>query len=204
MMLRTKIMKIVVITLVLMMPASLFAHDHPSPSAKADAVRPGTSLYNVTTQWTAEDGHHVTLADFEGRPVVITMAYTSCKDICPLIVANMMRIEDEALILGAHEVTFLFVSLDPARDTPDQLKAYATRYGLDLTRWSLLQGDAKSVRLLAAALGIRFRWVDKTTIDHSTVITLLDSSGRVIMQTGTDQIDQEKLVERLVTLSQQR
>ena len=129
------------------------------------------------------------------------MAYTSCKDICPLIVADMTHIEDEALKRGARDMFFLFVSLDPERDTPDVLRAYALKHGLDPARWSLLQGDAKSVRLLAAALGLRYRRVDGATIDHSTLITLLDSSGRVVLQTGTDPADHEKLVDRLVALS---
>ena len=193
-----------IIVAVLMVAGPLRAHDHQHNATKLDAALQGTSLYHISDKWTADDGHSVTLSDFDEQPVVLTMAYTSCKDICPLIIADMMHIEDEALKQGASKMQFLFVSLDPEHDTPAQLSAYAAKHGLDHSRWTLLQGTPKSVRLLAAAIGLRYRRVDATTIDHSTLLTLIDASGRIVMQSGNDPADHEKLIERLVALSKQQ
>ena len=71
------------------------SHDHMSPMEAAKPLS-GTSIYNLDSQWTDQDGNAVTLASLRGTPVVMAMAYTSCKDICPMIVANMTAIEDQA------------------------------------------------------------------------------------------------------------
>ena len=159
-----------------------FSHDHTVPAMESGGALPGTSIYHLTSVWTASDGRTLSLKELAGKPVIIAMAYTSCKDICPLIVADMMAIEDRITKQNIHDVGFVFVSLDPEHDTPERLTTYAKDHGLDPAHWTLLSSDAKAVRLLAAALGVRYRRVDATTIDHSTIISLLDQQGSVHFQ----------------------
>ena len=73
------------------------AHDH-AHMMQMHAAQPlsGASVYNLSSRWTDQDGKTVELKSLSGKPVVIAMAYTSCKDICPLIVANMVAIEKAA------------------------------------------------------------------------------------------------------------
>ena len=66
---------------------------------------------------------------FAGRPMLVTFGYTACPDICPtslldMVVAAEQTAVDEALV---------FVSIDPARDTPETLAAYAALFSGDLT-----------------------------------------------------------------------
>ena len=70
-------------------------------------------------------GKKRTLADFAGKVVVMYFGYTQCPDICP---ASMQVVAQAMTDLGdkAKDVQFLFVTVDPQRDTPEILKAYET------------------------------------------------------------------------------
>jgi protein SCO1/2 len=79
-------------------------------------------------------------------------------------------------------VGFVLVSLDPARDTPGQLAAWAARTQLDSARWTLLNGDAEAVREVAAALGVRYQPQADDELAHTNAITVLDPAGIVVHQ----------------------
>ncbi len=178
------------------------AHDHAQMmQMQAAPVVSGASLYNLASQWTDQDGKTVELKSLSGRPVVIAMAYTSCKDICPLIVANMVAIENAAKAKNLTNIRFAFFSLDPAVDTPARLKAYAEERGLDPAQWTLCHGDDKAVRDLAAALGVRFRRDDKGGLDHSAAISLLDDKGEIVFQKLDTKLDADEFVAKIEALA---
>jgi protein SCO1/2 len=181
------------------------AHDH-AHMMQMHAAQPlsGASVYNLSSRWTDQDGKTVELKSLSGKTVVIAMAYTSCKDICPLIVANMVAIENAAKAKNLSNIRFAFFSLDPAVDKPARLKAYAEERGLDPADWSLYHGDDKAVRDLAAALGVRFRRDDKGGIDHSAAISLLDEKGEITFQKLDTKLDADEFVARIEALSAPR
>ena len=76
-------------------PAGAHDHAHMTHTQAAQPVS-GASIYNLASRWTDQDGKTVDLKSLGGKPLVAAMAYTSCKDICPLIVANMVAIEKAA------------------------------------------------------------------------------------------------------------
>ena len=178
------------------------AHDHQH-MMQMQAAQPltGASLYNLSSPWTDQDGQKVELKSLRGKPVVIAMAYTSCKDICPLIVANMVAIENAAKARNLTNIRFAFFSLDPAVDTPARLKAYAEERGLDPAQWTLCRGDDKAVRDLAAALGVRYRRDDKGGVDHSAAISLLDDKGEIVFQKLDTKLDAEEFVAKIEALA---
>ncbi len=178
------------------------AHDH-AHMMQMEAAQPltGESLYNLSSPWTDQDGKTIELKSLRGKPVVIAMAYTSCKDICPLIVANMVAIENAAKAKNLTDVRFAFFSLDPSVDTSARLKAYAEQRGLDPANWSLYHGDDKAVRDLAAALGVRFRRDDKGGIDHSAAISLLVDKGEIVFQKLDTKLDAEEFVAKIEALT---
>ncbi|ACK50471.1 electron transport protein SCO1/SenC [Methylocella silvestris BL2] len=159
------------------------AHDH-AHMQHMEATKPlsGGSIYNLTSHWANQDGQAVELASLRGEPVVIAMVYTSCKDICPMIVADMVAIENKAKAKSLTRVRFAFFSLDSVVDTPERLKAYADEHGLDPSQWTLYHGDDHAVRELAAALGVRYRRDASGAFDHANIITLLDAEGNIALQ----------------------
>ena len=98
------------------------ANDPAPHDAQAASAPSGASLYQLPSKWTTQDGVNVTLVSFAGAPVVAAMGYTTCKDICPAIVANMMWIEKHLPPDAAARVRFAFFSFDPEADTPERLK----------------------------------------------------------------------------------
>jgi protein SCO1/2 len=180
-------------------PASVSAHDHDH-IMKASEPLSGTSIYNLTSSWTDQDGKRVMLESLRGEPVVVAMGYTKCKDICPMIVADMVAIEDRAKEASLKGIRFAFFSLDSAIDTPERLTAYAKDHGLDPAHWTLYQGDDKAVRELAAALGVRYRRDASGGFDHSAIITILDADGRIVAQQPDAQANTEEMVKKLGTL----
>ena len=168
--------------------------------ATAGQSAPGASLYNLESRWTTQDGADIALDAFAGRPVVAAMGYTTCKDLCPAIVADMMWIAKHLPLGAADRVRFAFFSFDSAADTPERLKLYAESHGLDPRRWTLLRGDDEAVRELSAALDVPFRPNDKAGFDHAAVISLLDAKGTIVFQQRGLQTYSQDLLDRLKAL----
>jgi len=161
---------------------------------------PGLSVYNVSSQWTTEDGKPAQLESLRGRPVVAAMIYLSCPDVCPLIVENMQQIEAHLPKSASSNVRFALFSFDTVRDSPEKLKDYALARGLNLSRWSLFAGDEKAARELGAVLDVTYRKKSDGNFDHSIVISLLDSDGVVVHRQVGLQADTSEFVAEIEEL----
>jgi protein SCO1/2 len=181
--------------------AQVHEHDHSAHTTmKATEPLPGTSIYNLSSSWTDQDGKRVSLESLRGEPVVVAMGYTSCKDICPMIVADMMAIEDRAREASLPKIRFAFFSIDSAVDTPERLTSYAKDRGLDFADWTLFNGDEKAVRELAAVLGVRYRRDASGGFDHSAIISILDADGRIVGQQPDVKTNTHEMVNKLAAL----
>ena len=85
----------------------------------------------------------VSLGDLAGKVVVLTFLYTNCPDICPVITETLKRAHEQ---LGddADEVRMVAISVDPARDTVEQVHGYSERSGM-LDRWAFLVGTEEEL-----------------------------------------------------------
>ena len=167
---------------------------------QAKASLTGASVYDLESKWVTQDGASVTLASFSGKPVVAAMGYTTCKGLCPAIVADMMWIESHLPEGARNRVRFAFFSFDSEADTPERLKLYGDSHGLNLSRWTLLHGDDEAVRELAAALDVPFRPDDEAGFDHAAVISLLNVQGEIVYQQRGAQASSEALLDKLKEL----
>lgn len=153
----------------------------PQPEADVPAVQPTDySVYELESDWRDQRGQTLRLERLGGRVQVLAMVYTECSHTCPAILAELKRIESGLAPADRERVGFVFVSLDPARDTPERLAAYAAGARLDPGRWTLLSGDDASVRELAALLAVRYRGEAGGEISHSNTYFVLDPSGRIV------------------------
>ena len=115
---------------------------------------------------------------FAGRPMLVTFGYTACPDICPtslldMVVAAEQTAVDEALV---------FVSIDPARDTPETLAAYAALFSGDLTGFT---GSPEAVEAVKADWAVYAARHDDDAfsdylMDHTSLIFLTDAEHRVV------------------------
>jgi protein SCO1/2 len=174
---------------------------HASHTTQVAAAEPTDySIYDLPTTWHDQTGALRTLEDFAGKPRVIAMLYTHCGYSCPLLIADMKRIEG-MLQQQSGDVGFVIVSLDSSRDTPGRLAEFARATRLDPERWTLLTAaDDGGVLELATLLGVRYRRISDTEFEHSNVITVVDASGRIVYRQEGLSGDQSQSVATLRSL----
>jgi protein SCO1/2 len=116
-----------------------------------------------------QDGKTLKFYDdvIKGKVVVISFIYTNCPDICPLTTARISQVEDK---LGDHigrDVFLISLTVDPVRDTPQQLKQFADAFGAG-PGWLFLTGRPEDIKLINAKLGDKSRSLD----DHRNEVVL--------------------------------
>jgi protein SCO1/2 len=146
------------------------------PASVATTPLPGDSLYQLAATWHDQDGRAVTLADFAGTPVVVTMVFTHCAYACPRIVADLKIIRAALPADLRNVVRFVLASFDTARDTPARLHEWAAEQQLG-AGWTLLHGDTDAVRELSVLLDIPFVPQVDGSFGHGNRIVLLDARG---------------------------
>lgn len=182
----------------------LYATHVAAQDAKAPAPLPSRSLYHATASFTDQHGAHAALGVFRGHPVLIVMFYASCKSVCPVIFAQVQRIERELPPDARAETRMILISLDPKRDTSARLAALAKRMHVDGDRWRFLRTSDGGVQEIAALLGVSFRRLPSGEIDHSALVTLLDGEGVVRSRLEGAFADPGQLVTDLVALVRSR
>lgn len=146
-------------------------------AAEAPSAEPGGSLQALGITLSTATGSDTGLAAFAGHPVVVTMFYSRCTFVCPAITLSLQRIEAALVPSDRERVRFVMVSLDDVNDSPAVLASFAEDHHLVSPRWTIAHASARDVRLLAAALGIRYRQLPDGSYSHSSVITVLDRNG---------------------------
>ncbi len=172
-----------------------YAHDHKAHGkVEEPAVLSGESIYNIESQWTNQTGQTVELSKLGGVVRVVALAYTSCQYACPLITADMKKIERILGDRARNNIRFTLFSIDPKRDTPKALSQYAKKKNLNSKNWDLLTSNVDSVRDLAAALGFKYKKTDDGEFNHSNIIFIIDQGGVVrYQQVGLSQDPKETL-----------
>ena len=120
------------------------------------------------------------LNDFAGKVVVMFFGYTQCPDVCPTTMSELAEVK-KALGADGDKLQALFVTVDPARDTPEVLKGYMANF--DPSFLALYTTPEKLVAL-AKDYKIYYKQVEgKTptsyTMDHSAGSYVYDTQGRL-------------------------
>jgi protein SCO1/2 len=122
----------------------------------------------------------VSLGDFEGQVVVLFFGYTFCPDVCPTTLADlagaMRLLGDEA-----DDVQVIFVSVDPARDTPERLAEYVSSFD---PRFIGVTGTESEIAAVAALYGIFYEAQEGTpasgyVVEHTATTMVIDRQGRL-------------------------
>lgn len=127
-----------------------------------------------------QEGDSVSLADVQGKVLLVDFFFTTCGSICPKMSTQLVRVQeafkdDDRVLLLSHSVT-------PQTDSVPVLKAYAQRYGVLHDRWRLLTGDRKEIYFLAR--NSYFAAVDQgdggpDDFVHTENFVLVDPQGRL-------------------------
>jgi len=152
--------------------------------APAQASDRDASLYQLKENLQSQDGRPIGLDTWRGQPVLVTMFYGSCPATCPLIIDTLRAVEKKLDEPRRKQLRVLLVSLDHERDTPAALRKLADERRVDTARWTLAHADEASVRRIAAALGIQYRKLPNGEFSHSTIISVLDPAGKILVQSA--------------------
>lgn len=152
--------------------------------------------YGKSLALTGHDGKPRTLEDFRGKVVVLFFGYTRCPDVCPTTLVDVATVM-KGLGADADRVQVLFVSVDPARDTPEVLKQYVPAFD---PRFLGLYGDEEATRRVAKEFKIFYEKVEggapgAYTVNHSAQSYVLDAKGRLRLFERPDRLAEDLLAD---------
>ena len=128
---------------------------------------------------TDENGQPQAVDQLKGRWTLLFFGYTFCPDICPTTLAELRQVRSQLPPEALARLQVTMVSVDPARDTPAQLKQYLGYYNAG---YSGLTGELADIQTLANAVSIPFIPGDTRqehyTVDHSGNLALIGPDGR--------------------------
>ncbi|HEY7168960.1 MAG TPA: SCO family protein [Candidatus Binatia bacterium] len=151
------------------------AHEPAPPKTQSS-----TALLNVKAPdfvLTDQDGKRFDSAALRGKVVAIDFIYTTCTDVCPLFTANFAQMQRVINKEHPGSVFFLSITTDPEIDSPQVLKSYAQRYGVDFRNWAFLTGTPSQLKPVWNGLGIRVINKGRGIVQHTSLTTLLDRRG---------------------------
>jgi len=146
----------------------------------AVVVTSGTADIGGPFRLLDQDGRIRTDRDFRGRYMLVYFGYSFCPDVCPTTLAVMQGALDR-LGAKANRIVPVFVSVDPARDSPAVLKAYLANFG---PRFVGLTGSPRAVARIAREYHVYYSKQPLAggsyAVNHSSQIYLMDPGGRFV------------------------
>lgn len=131
--------------------------------------------YTLTDSSTAP----LALRDYRGKPLVVSLVYTSCSSVCPPTTQHLIDAVTEAgRVFGLDRFAVLTIGFDARHDTPARLAQFGATQGIRLPNWRLASADAATLAALLRDLGFSYRSV-AGGFDHLTQTTIIDSDGKV-------------------------
>lgn len=167
-------------------PAAQAAPAAPTTGATAGkAAVPAADLAPLPTDFTlsSADGP-VSLRDFRGKLVLLYFGYTFCPDVCPTALTTLAQAVKQLSPEDRQRVQVLFVSVDPARDTPQHLKEYLAFFDPGFIG---VTGSAPEIAAAARSWGVYYAAQapdasGRYSIDHSAFTALVGSNGKLVMR----------------------
>ncbi len=160
----------------------------------------GRKVHDYTFRDTT--GKRVKLSDFYGKPVVISLIYSSCADVCPVITSTLLDADEIARdAVGDDAYTILTIGFDTGEDNPVRMKSFASNQGVEISdHWKFLSGDIAAIAGLSDDLGFQF-FESTKGFDHLTQTSVLDRNGAVYRQIYGETFAAPHLVEPLKNLT---
>lgn len=145
-------------------------------------------------------GMPVAFDQLKGKPLVVSMIYTSCYHICPMLTQHLSRVVDIAReTLGEDRFDVLTIGFDTAVDTPGRMAQFAKEQSIDDPHWHFLSTDQQTIDALAEDLGFIY-FASTKGFDHLTQTTVVGADGKVYRQVYGQRFDTPSLVEPLKEL----
>lgn len=169
---------LVVLAAVIGVLAAMYQGQEPEPTVPG-LLWPGPKTLGAFSV-IDHDNNPFTLADLRGKWSLLFFGFTHCPDICPVTLAVMDKTHSR--LDKARDVQFVFVTVDPERDTPERMEQYLTSFNPEFVG---LGGSAEQIAGLTGQIGLPY-FRDKTQdeenylIDHGASLFMIDPLGRLV------------------------
>lgn len=144
-------------------------------AAELDPPRPATDFTLISSR----TEQPVSLSDFRGKVVLLYFGYTTCPDVCPSTLSDFKEVYE---ILGkkTEKVQFLWVTVDPERDTAEKMEDYISHFNSEFM--GLIPQSAEELAQVAGAYDIYYKRHDYGSgagylMDHTGSVALIDDEG---------------------------
>lgn len=156
----------------------LSACSRPDPLADISGIALSQAKMGENFTLTDADGKQVSLADFQGKLLVVFFGFVQCPDVCP---TSLLRAAQVKQMLGddADRLEVAFITVDPERDTPEILKAYTTAFDPSFIG---LTGTPEDIARTAKDFKVFYQKVatgSTYTIDHTALSYVYDTQGKL-------------------------
>jgi len=146
------------------------------------------------------DGRALRLNDFRGKPLVLSMIYTSCYQICPMTTRYLSTVIEKAReTLGTDAFSVALIGFDTRFDKPDAMQYFANKQGISDKGWNLLSIAKQDVDALSKDIGFLY-YPSSNGFDHLVQATIIDAEGKVYRQVYGQVFDTPLLVDPLIEL----
>ncbi len=181
-----KVFLAILASLVLVAISGLLLSDAPRSSGGAVLGSVTNGQYRVISDYTLvnQNNQRMSLADLRGKPTLLVFGYTFCPDVCPLSMYDLRRVK-QALGEAGGGVNYVFVTVDPERDTPDVLRRYVAAFD---PAFIGLTGDETTLRKMIYEFDGMFEKQPPRpdnpksyVVAHTSFTYLLDADGRLRM-----------------------
>jgi protein SCO1/2 len=128
------------------------------------------------------DGGSFELSDLNGQVVIMFFGYTSCPDVCPVTLSDFLRVRTQ-LGKEAEEASFVFITVDPERDSPERMKKYLTNFDPEIIG---LTGSRSELQTVWSSYGVYQAKSEGSSeenylVDHSSRIYVIDKAGNLLL-----------------------
>lgn len=179
-------------------PAAIVRNGESRPDPHTPALHIG-GPFTLTNQ----NGETVTDQTYRGKYMLVFFGFTFCPDICPTGLQTALNAIDVAGDVAKKQVQPIFITVDPARDTPEKLKDYVRMFGPTLTG---LTGTPAQIAAVARAYKVYYARTqgedsggDDYMMDHSSFLYLMGPDGRFIKSFASE-TTMDELADQLKTL----
>jgi protein SCO1/2 len=126
---------------------------------------------------TDQGGKSFQFKNLRGKVVVVAFAYTTCPDVCPLIVAALRQVQSKLTVEERKDSYLVTVTTDPEIDSPKVLTGYSKRYGAELDTWSFLTGSETALKSVWKNFGVGVKRKGRGLVDHTPLTAIIDRHG---------------------------
>ncbi len=186
-----------VLALVLSTTVSAATFDREAALAQSQAAI-GSPVSNHA--FYATDGTRRQVSDYAGKPLVVSLIFTSCHHICPTTTQHLAKVVRKArAVLGDASFSVITVGFDTAHDTADAMRTFAREQNVAISDWDFLATDAATIASLSTELGFQFHPA-AGGFDHLIQSSIVNADGVVFRQVYGIEFDTPHLIEPLKVL----